>query len=114
MSLQIHLRSEDPVPIVSLEGDLDYHTVPLLEDWLEERPLTGHVVFDLGPAELIDSTGIQVLIRLWKDRRAAGHQVVLAGMTPRNGRVVQVKGLSTLFACYDTPEEAVAALMAGV
>ena len=72
---QSEYRLEDDVAIVDVNGDIDVLTSGALRDRLLAVAGEGHdgLVVNLGDVEFIDSTGIGVLIGVWRRVQAGGH-----------------------------------------
>jgi anti-sigma B factor antagonist len=96
----------------AVRGEVDVSTAPLLQDALDDavRATTGTLVLDLSGVEFLDSSGINVLLRvralLGREDRALA--LVCPAGPPR--RVLQLAGIDDLFALYSTREDAARAL----
>jgi anti-sigma B factor antagonist len=98
--------------VMSVSGELDYHTAPRLRVGLEEVPLDHGVrlIIDLSRLTYCDSTGISILVSAHHRARASGATLVLAGMNADITRVFRVIGLDQIFTSYDTVDAASRAL----
>ncbi len=98
--------------LISVSGELDYHTSARLRAVLEDVPLEqgASLIIDLSRLTYCDSTGISVLIGAYHRSRAAGGVLALTGMNPDIARVFRVIGLDQVFSSYDTVEDAARAL----
>jgi len=96
--------------LMSISGELDYHTASRLRAGLEDVPLEQGVslIIDLSRLTYCDSTGVSVLVGAYHRSRAAGAALALTGMNP--ARVFHVIGLDQVFASYDTVDDAARAL----
>jgi anti-sigma B factor antagonist len=65
-----------------IEGSLDAVSTPELRPTIEQLLTDGrmHVTVDLGHLRLIDSSGVGVIVSIYKRVRAAGGKVVLTGV----------------------------------
>jgi anti-anti-sigma factor len=73
------LQDQDQVRL-SLEGELDLASTPLLDDRLTRlRAKKRAVRLDLSRLEFIDSTGLRLLIRAVGDARASGWHLEISG-----------------------------------
>ncbi len=98
--------------LMSVSGELDYHTAPRLRAGLDEVPLDQNVslILDLSGLTYCDSTGISILVSTYHQARAAGATLALAGLNADIARVFRVIGLDQVFTSYDTVEAASRAL----
>jgi anti-sigma B factor antagonist len=92
---------------VAVRGEVELSTAPVLTAAVEARvrDSSGPFVIDLSEVDFLDSCGIHCLMRaralLARDDRA------LALVCPRENvrRVLQIVGVDTLFAIYDSRDE---------
>ena len=83
--LRVTVRPHPRGPyLMSVSGELDYHTSSRLRAGLEDVPLEQGVslIIDLSRLTYCDSTGISVLIGAYHRSRAAGGVLALTGMNP--------------------------------
>lgn len=74
--------------------DLDIHTGHLLRDLIRPHIASGvHIHLDLGAVSFIDSSGIEILIRLLHDVRAADGKFEITRVSDQITRVLRVTGL---------------------
>jgi anti-sigma B factor antagonist len=99
-------------PAFAVHGDVDLAAVSGLEEELEAavRDSAGAFVVDLTDASFIDSTGLQLLLRV--RGRLGREDRALALVCPHGPvrRVFELAGLSDVFALYPTRDAAAAAL----
>jgi len=100
--------------VITVSGELDYHTAPRLRAGLDEVRLDEGVslVVDISGLTYCDSSGISVLVGAYHHARAAGAVLALAGLNPDIARVFGVIGLDQVVPAYDTAETPVRALSA--
>ena len=82
--------------VLRLNGELDLTSVPLLDDAFD-RMTQGYgddVVLDLTELTFIDSTGLGALVRVTRDRRAQGGNVILRRPQHAVRVVIDVTGLN--------------------
>ena len=93
--------------VLTLGGELDLATVPLLKEQLD-RAMRGRgvVVIDLSGLRFIDSTGLCVLVRAERQLRASGGQLVLVYGSRAARRAFELTSLDRYFARCDSPSAA--------
>ncbi|MBW3539262.1 MAG: STAS domain-containing protein [Planctomycetes bacterium] len=78
------------------------------------QPLEGHdppmVVFDLSDVSYFGSLFLQLLLRCHTKVKTRGGELVLCGVSPLARELLQVTALDTLWAIYDTRDEALEAV----
>jgi anti-sigma B factor antagonist len=81
--------------VISVRGELDLQTCPLLWNRLAEAiPLTQErLIVDLRNATFIDSTGLAVFVRAFKRLRHAGSDLVLRSPNKSARKVLHITGL---------------------
>lgn len=101
-------RVDHPLGVVlTLSGELDLATVPLLQEQLDRAERGGvAVVIDLSGLRFIDSSGLHVLVRAERRLRASGGQLVLVRGPRDVHRVFELTGLDRLFAWCNSPSAA--------
>lgn len=72
-----------------------------------EAPL---VIVDLSPVEFFGSVFLSLMVRLWKLVATKGGTMVLCGASERARELLRVTALDTLWAIYDTRQEAMEVL----
>jgi anti-sigma B factor antagonist len=102
----------DP-PTFAVRGDVDLAAAPGLEEALEAavRDSVGALLVDLTDVSFIDSTGLQVLLRI---RGLLGREDRALALVCPHGpvrRVFELAGVSDVFALYTTRDAAAAALV---
>jgi anti-sigma B factor antagonist len=108
---QSEYRVEDDVAIVDVHGDIDVLTSGALRDRLLAVVGKGHdgLVVNLDNVEFIDSTGIGVLIGVWRRVQAGQGTFALAAPSRRTRRIFDIAGVSEIFSIHDSAAEAVQA-----
>ena len=102
----------DGVLVVALFGGLDAMSAPAFKAEVVAIAELGtkKVVVDLTQLTLIDSTGVGVLISLFKRTRAQGGQVFFAGLQAQPKEVFRLLRLDKSLDMTTTTDEAVAKL----
>lgn len=107
-------RPASGVCVVTVDGELDMFTVPLLEACLREQLSTSpsHLVVDLQPVSFLDSSGLNCLLEARKWAQVSATQLHLAGMVTRVvARPLQVSQLLELFNTYPTLHDALTVIL---
>ena len=101
-------RVDHPLGVVlTLGGELDLATVPLLQEQLDRAGRgRGAVVIDLSGLRFIDSSGLRMMVRAERQLRASGGRLVLVRGPRAVRRVFELAGLDRYFAWCDFPSAA--------
>lgn len=96
-SEQLHIEvdeSGDEV-ILSLDGELDPHTAPMLAREVERLIGQGStsVVLELSRLRFIDSSGLRVVISAHRELAEQGGQLSLRSPSPTAKRLLEITGL---------------------
>ncbi len=100
--------------LITVSGELDYHTGPRLRACLDEAPLGpgAALVLDLSGLTYCDSIGVAVLVHGYRRAEAADTMFALAGTPADIFRLLCLTGLDRLVSSYDSVETALRALRA--
>lgn len=82
----------DPVD-VSVEGQIDSHTVTSIDDALAGVDAEQAVTIDLSGVSFIDSSGLRVLVRADKRQSGGGGSLTIANPSEPVARLLQITGL---------------------
>ena len=97
--------------VVTASGRLDSNSAAALEAVLPARTQASpKVVLDLSDVPYVSSAGLRVLLIGAKAARAAGHKLVLTGLSPSVREVFDISGFSTIFAIEPDVAAGLAAL----
>jgi anti-sigma B factor antagonist len=79
---------------LTVSGEIDAHTAPLLAARLDPLPDTGErVLLGMAGVEFIDSSGLRVLIDAHRRAAEAGRELVLDHPSPAVMRLISISGL---------------------
>lgn len=110
------VSSSDPsITVLELSKQLDAHTAPDFERFLEERirrDAKKKLVLDFHNLEYISSAGLGVLMGLIEEVRAEDGDMKLAALPEKIYHVLDLLGFPVVFKIYPTTEEAVQAFIA--
>jgi anti-sigma B factor antagonist len=100
--------TEGGVALLEVEGSVNAHTAPLLSKTLTDLLTQGHsrLVIDASHIEYLSSTGLRVLLYVWRDARQLGGDVRLCGANAAVRRIVELAGFEELLYNADTCQEA--------
>jgi anti-sigma B factor antagonist len=108
MELQVDVRTEGPVTILGVAGEVDLYTAPRLEEALS-RAASGprpRVVVNLVGATYLDSTALRVLTTYLRRIRQQEGEIALVSTHPRIAKIFSITGLHQLFPIFKTEGEA--------
>lgn len=93
---------DNGVPVVSVTGELDLATAPVLEDSLLAVPddAAGAVIVDLARCSFIDLRGLRVLLAARERLERSNRPLALVVGNPNLLRVFKITRVDALFAIY--------------
>jgi anti-sigma B factor antagonist len=86
--------------IVSVAGEIDVSTAPLLRDRLQQLAAR-FVTVDLSAMTFIDSTGLGVLVGAFRRLREDGGDLALRAPTRSTRKVLELTGLAQMMTIAD-------------
>ena len=95
--------------VESMRWDLIEQSADIVMDPIREQEVP-MVVFDLSDVGYFGSVFLALLLRCHKLVRSRGGELVLCGASKMASELLRVTALDTLWAIYDTREEALTAL----
>jgi anti-sigma B factor antagonist len=109
--MEIEFETVDGVVVVTLFGELDSRTAPIVQDKLMDLPSPeARVLLEMSGVSYISSAGLRALLMLYRRMANSDGRVALVGLTESIRDVMTVTGFLDFFAAYDTLPEGVAAL----
>ena len=97
--------------LVAVSGRLDSNTAAALEAVLPARVKDNpKLILDLADTPYVSSAGLRVLLIAAKAARAAGHKLVLSGLSPSVREVFDISGFTSIFAIEADVDSALASL----
>jgi anti-sigma B factor antagonist len=108
--LCIRAEREPDCVILHVDGEIDYGTASRLREEAASAVQTARnprLVLDLGDVTFCDSTGLAVLVGIWKAVHAAGGRLVLARVPQRCRLLLKRTGLAKIFTFRDRLAEAI-------
>lgn len=108
--LDVKVRKLEDKAVVTVSGEIDVYTSPVLQERLVEvlREGSPNIVLDLSAVTFLDSTGLGVLITGLKRCRSADGDLVLVTAQPNVLKVLEITGLNDVFQIHDSVEGAIA------
>jgi anti-anti-sigma factor len=97
--MQFGVDYRTPWTVLDLNGPLDLDASPGVYLRFQRELLRGntHVLFDLSGVDIVDSHGLGVLVRCYKDARRRGGEVGLKRVPPPIGRILEFTRLDSIF-----------------
>ena len=80
--------------ILHLDGELDPHTAPRLEEEIERWTAARRIVLDWTDLRFIDSSGLRVVIAAHRGLEERGAVLVLRNPSPTASRLLEITGLA--------------------
>lgn len=107
MALEVNVRHEEGVPIVSATGQIDMNNYVEVHELLTREITEGHVniILDLKQLNFMDSATLGMLLRSLDKAKEHGGTIVIVS-NPFVDRVLSVTGLTHLFEIYITVRQA--------
>ena len=98
----------DASPVIELSGDLDIASRGEVRGLLDQIVMTPVAIVDLRQVGFIGSTGVTELLYAFRKRHEQGLEAMRLVVVPGStvSRVLEVAGLTKVFAIYRTVEEA--------
>src|SRR4051794_19509800 len=105
----MHVTTPEPGQLVALTGALGVRSVPDVRSALHAAvdTGTGDLVVDVGRAEIVDATGLGVLVGAHRRAGRAGRRVVLRSVPPRTLRLLRASRLDRVLSIEATAPPAV-------
>ena len=101
----LHVERTGSHTVITLSGELDYFTVPLLEQFLtDDRRPNEDVVFDMTGLGFVDVAGIGCLASAVARARASGARARVGAPSPMATRVIRLFCLTELMGLPEDPD----------
>jgi anti-sigma B factor antagonist len=97
--MKIAVQRREPWTVLALEGDLDLDTGPGVYLQFQRELLQGRTQFviDLDGVDVVDSSGLGVLVRCYRDARSRGGEVTLQRVRKPVERILEFTRLDSIF-----------------
>lgn len=108
-SFNIRTRNIEDFDILDLDGELDAHTAPHLEDSLKKLISDNRqrIIVNCLKLEYISSAGLGVFMAYIEDVRSLGGDIKLTNMSPKVYNVFDLLGFPTLYDILDDEKDAI-------
>lgn len=104
------IRWQETIAIVELTGDIDMHRTPTVHRGIiavcNRRP--SQLLIDLQEVPYIDSSGIGMLVEIFRRMKASGGSLRLCGLSERVVGVFEITKLDKFFNIFPGQTEALA------
>ena len=97
--MAVSYTTHNRILTISLSGDIDHHRVKGLLQELDreiDEVLPRSLIVDFSAVPFMDSSGVAVMLRLWRRMEALGGEISVTGLSEQPARVFQAAGLSRL------------------
>lgn len=103
------IKELDNVSVINLNGYLDAHTAPVLENDLTKLIDKNqfNIVVDFDELAYISSAGLGVFMAYIEKIRENNGDIKLAGMSEKVYNIFDLLGFPLLYEIYDTKDEAI-------
>jgi anti-anti-sigma factor len=98
------------VRVVSVEGEVDLHTAPQLDELLRSVD-ADHVILDLTEAAFVDSTTLTIIVATHKRIRDQGGHLSIAAGSPTVARLFEITGLDRALDVHRTLADAIESVL---
>jgi stage II sporulation protein AA (anti-sigma F factor antagonist) len=95
--------------IVKITGEIDHHTAEGIKERVEKELLRSgakNIIFDFAGVEVMDSSGIGMIIGRYKRMEALGGKVFAINIGAGVARIFEISGLKKIIGCYASVEDA--------
>jgi anti-anti-sigma factor len=94
--LKVDVANNGDEIVLTLTGELDPHTAPVLRDEVDSSIAdgAGTLVLDVGGLRFIDSSGLRVIISAHKAMASRDGHLVLRSATETTRRLLDITGLT--------------------
>jgi len=109
---ELSVRSQGGYTIVTISGEIDIASVPVLRERLISlpRPHASRIIIDLSGVTFCDASGLAVLVGASRRAGLLGGVLRLAAPSPMMATVLRLTGLHSRFEIFATVSEAIGAV----
>lgn len=99
MALDYEIKMENGEMLIHLKGDLDIYSCNQFKEdvntKVKENPMD--LTIDAHDLEYIDSTGLGVLISIYKNIKESEHKITIVGLKPNVKKIFLITDLDKIF-----------------
>ena len=108
MDLDLQTSRQGEAGVLSLRGEIDVYTAPLLRQALLDLIGQGarDVVVDMGEVDFLDSTGLGVLVEGLKRVKIQGGEFSIVATQDKILKIFDITGLNKAFLIHGSVEDA--------
>jgi len=110
--LETAFRDVDGEKVLDVVGEIDVYTAPKFKQAVNEMLDAGqkHLLINMAGVTYMDSSGFGALLSATKRLKPEGGTVNLVSCSPAIDRILRITRLNTVFATFDSLEDAVRAV----
>jgi anti-sigma B factor antagonist len=103
---------DGPIHKISVIGELDLDTAPVLEAPLREAQNAGvSVLLDLSDCEFVDSSGLALIVQAWREISSRdGASLAMCCAKDQVERLLRIAGAYEAISIFDSVDDALAEL----
>jgi anti-sigma B factor antagonist len=109
--MNIRKRTVDSVAVITLDGQLDSHSAPVVQDKVTRLlPTGGQVLLEFSKVVCVSGEGVRTLLVVYRHAQGLDCQVALVGVAPEMLNVLGATGFLDFFQVGETIPDALAAM----
>ena len=107
----IALNELSQVTLVTVIGDVDTNTAPLVQEQTIPLAQAGNqIILEMSKVTYMSSAGLRMLLTLYRQISAQGGQIILVGLSEEIRDTMSITGFLDFFKTADTLDQALEAL----
>lgn len=105
--MQIDLRTENSILIITIEGSIDSKTASEVQQKILEATVDcDNVIIDFTKVDFVSSAGLRVLLMVYRQLKVKNGKVILVGVSEEIMEVMSMTGFINFFEIIDTVKNA--------
>ena|SRR5437762_14034340 len=111
--MNIRKRTVESVAVITMDGQLDSHSAPVVQDRMSRLlPAGGQVLLDFSKVVCVSGEGVRTLLLVYRHAQCIDCQVALVGVAPEMLNILGATGFLEFFLVGETIADALAAFQA--